>query len=60
MIEAIIENNNNLEDEKSRYLNERAGKYLKILWKTMKLKYLEGSYKSISTNLGTKGAKSKI
>jgi len=36
MVEMIIDNNKTAKDEKSRFLTQRAGKYIKILWKSEK------------------------
>lgn len=36
MVEMIIDNNKGAKDEKSRFLTQRAGKYIKILWKSEK------------------------
>lgn len=36
MVEMIIDNNKNAGDEKSKFLTQRAGKYIKLLWRTEK------------------------
>jgi|LakMenEpi03Aug12_release.lakeMendotaPanAssembly.Ray.scaffolds.fasta_scaffold2976260_1 hypothetical protein len=36
MVEMIIDNNKSAKDEKSRFLTQRAGKYIKVLWKSEK------------------------
>lgn len=36
MVEMIVDNNKNANDEKSKFLTQRAGKYIKLLWKTEK------------------------
>lgn len=36
IVEMIIENNKHSNDDKSKYIKQKASKYLKILWKSEK------------------------
>lgn len=37
MVQTIVESNKNKTDEKSKFLTQRASKFLKVLWKAEKM-----------------------